>query len=126
MTCELCYYGLRDSCQYYHNQYTTDLLCIFTKLPNEMVHHITEYLYNYTGHTVSYFDTIMCDKILCTSCFQLGYYKIKHTHLYISPYNIIRYFNSWVDDSYIKEIQTYCDQRILPIKIDFYYNHRND
>lgn len=103
MICETCMFGCKDSCRFYYNENTTNLLCIF-KLPKEIVHYITKYLYHYNGHNVIYSNT---KKWVCTACFQLGYYKTIHTKK-------INYFDSWIDDYYSKEVIEYFNKKYIP------------
>ena len=123
MTCETCNFNCVESCKFFNNEYTTNLLCIF-KLPNEMIHYITQYLYHYNGHKVLYSN--QC-KHLCTSCFQLGFYKIIHSKKIITDNTIIYYFDSWIDDYYSKEVKTFCRKKNIPSKLDIivYYNLKN-
>jgi len=112
--CETCDCSFIESCKFYHNEYTTELLCIF-KLPNELVHYITKYLYHYKGHILNYDNK---SKRLCTACFQLGYYKIINSKKIITNYNIVQYFDSWIDDYYTKEVQTFCSKKNIPGVMD--------
>ena len=80
-------------------------------MPSELIHYITEYLYHYKGHQVAY-------KTLCTSCFQLGYYKIIHSKKRITQDTILFYFGSWIDDYYSKEVQSFFSKKYIPYKIE--------
>lgn len=103
MICETCQFDCNYSCKFYYNENTTHLLCIF-KLPKELIHYITHYLYHYNGHEVIYGNTI---KHVCTACFQLGYYKTIHKKK-------INYFDSWIDDYYSKEVIEYFNKKYIP------------
>lgn len=103
MLCETCQFDCKPSCKFYYNENTTHLLCIF-KLPNELIHYITQYLYHYNGHKVIHGNTI---KHLCSPCFQLGYYKTIHMKK-------INYFDSWIDDYYSKEVIEYFNKKHIP------------
>jgi hypothetical protein len=111
MTCQTCTFKLDESCKFYYNDYTTHLICIFKRLPIELVRYMIEYIYNFKGHKVN-------DKLLCTSCFQLGYYKLIHSNKIISRYNIMNFFDSWIDDFYTNEVQTFFRNKIIPLKIE--------
>lgn len=110
MICETCHFNCKESCKFYNNEYSTDLLCIL-KLPSELIHYITEYLYHYNGHIVS-------SKSLCTSCFQLGYYKLIHSKKGITQDTILFYFDSWIDDYYSKEVKHFFSKKYIPYKIE--------
>lgn len=127
MTCETCNFNCIESCKFYNNEYTTNLLCIFKELPNEIVNYITEFLYHYQGHKVFYNNELyLCYKYktLCTSCFQLGYYKLLRSPIITHSINIIHYFDCWVDDDCIDKIQSFCFNLNIPsvLNILIYYD----
>ena len=127
MTCETCSFNCIDSCKFYNNKNTTHLLCIFKQLPNDIIYFITEFLYHYHGHKVFHNNELyLCYKYktLCTSCFQLGYYKLMNSPRIIHSINIMRYFDCWVDDDCIDTIQSFCFNSNIPsvMNILIYYD----
>jgi len=79
MLCRVCKFNIHYSCEYFHNDFTTEMLCIFKQLPNDIIHYLTQFLYFYEGHIVSYYD-IFPPRSLCTSCFHVGYYNYCNTN----------------------------------------------
>ena len=111
MICETCSFNCINSCKFYNNENTTQLLCILKKIPTDIIYLITEYLYHYLGHKVLYNNEY---KTLCTSCFQLGYYKLLHSPRIINNINVIQYFDSWIDDDCIDTIRSFCFGLTIP------------
>lgn len=105
MICETCSFNCVDSCSFYNNEMTTHLLCILKKIPNDIIYYITEYVYHYQGHKVLNYTNEY--KTLCTSCFQLGYYKLVHSPRIINSTNLPHYFECWMDDESINTIQSF-------------------
>lgn len=126
MLCKICSYDIRESCQYFYQKYNTNLLCIFKNIPNEIIRHILEFLHHYNGHIISYYENIYSfnshnmkyfrqEETLCTSCFQLGLYKKNRDtkHIYRIGYNK-QFFNSWMDDDYMEQIQNEFIKQFIP------------
>ena len=123
MICETCSFDCVDSCAFYNNEMTTHLLCILKKIPNDIIYYITEYMYHYQGHKVLNYNEY---KTLCTSCFQLGYYKLVHSNKIITGNNIIHYFDCWMGDDIIYEIKSFFLNLNIPYVMDIiaYYDNK--
>lgn len=126
MLCKICSYDIKESCQYFYQKYNTNLLCIFKHIPNEIIRHILEFLHHYNGHIISYYESIYSfnthnmkyfrqEDYLCTSCFQLGLHKKNRDtkHIYRIGYNK-QFFNSWMDDDYMEQIQNEFIKQFIP------------
>jgi len=110
MLCHVCKFDVHDSCKHFHNTFTTDLLCIF-KLPNELIHYLTHFLYFYGGHILSY--SSLPARLLCTGCFHLGYFKYRQA-VHVTSYNFMNFFDSWMDDAYKEELFKQLFKTYLP------------
>jgi len=117
MLCETCLHCINISGKWYYNEHKTNLLCIFNKIPNDIINYIGQYLYN-VGHVITYYDMLsrlISEKDLCTSCFQMGFYKLMHSSNNIS-FNMINYFDCWNDDDSVEEVREFCSKYHLPIQ----------
>jgi|AntAceMinimDraft_11_1070367.scaffolds.fasta_scaffold21188_2 hypothetical protein len=116
MLCRVCKFNIHYSCEYFHNDFTTEMLCIFKQLPNDIIHYLTQFLYFYEGHIVSYYD-IFPPRSLCTSCFHVGYYNYCNTNKIITHETFMNYFSYWMDDKERDKIILFCSKKFLPKKI---------